>query len=59
MPMKAGPFTSLPDASDCMLLHSHIQVLVGVTQKCSVKVSLNIAIGEYHNCDHFIIQQQQ
>lgn len=34
MPMKAEPFTSLPDASDCMLLHSHIQVLVGVTQKC-------------------------
>lgn len=59
MPMKAGPFTSLPDASDCMLLHSHIQVLVGATQICSVKVSLNIAIWEYHNCDYFIIQQQQ
>lgn len=42
MPMKAGPFTSLPDASDCMLLITFSQVHSGTCGGYSEMLSKSI-----------------
>lgn len=56
-----GPLLYLMHQTECyyILTCTYRYLWVLLRLKCLVKVPLNISIEEYHNCDHFIIQQQQ